>query len=494
MATTITPEKNSTQVGPRGAAAAGKAKRAAPMVHLSVAERVARGKAARNEVPRASHAVFEPPSTRADPVQLLERQAKSRVPELVPIRYGRMLVSPFTFYRGAASIMAHDLAGTPRSGLNVQCCGDAHLSNFGVFASPERQLVFDVNDFDETLPGPWEWDVKRLAVSMLIAARSNGFHAKEQDQIVLDTVSQYRTAMTAFAGMQNLEVWYSHLDIENVLQDYASQFKPKAVKRTEKTLAKARTKDSMTAFSKLTHMVDGKPRIVDQSPLIVPIEQLAADGERDEIVEGLHQLLRDYRQTLEFDRRELLEQFELSDLARKVVGVGSVGTRAYIALMLGRDEQDPLFLQMKEAEASVLEEFLGASDFANHGERVVVGQRLMQANSDIFLGWLHVETGLDGKPRDFYVRQLKDWKGSAEIEQMVPKGMATYGKLCGWTLARAHARSGDRIAIAAYLGNGHSFDRALVEFSKAYADQNERDYQALTDAVNSGKIKAETGL
>ena len=493
MATTTRSRKTGTAVR-RTAAAAGKTKASAAVPHLSVTERVARGKAARQEVPRAGHALFEPLSTRPDPVKLLESQAKSRVPELVPIRYGRMLVSPFTFYRGAALIMAQDLAATPRSGLTAQCCGDAHLSNFGVFASPERALVFDVNDFDETLPGPWEWDVKRLAVSMLIAARSNGFKAKEQDRIVLDTVGQYRTAMASFAGMKDLDVWYAHLDIESVLQDYASQFKPKAVKRTDKQLAKARTKDSMTAFSKLCHTVDGKSRIVDQSPLIVPIDQLEQGETRNETFEGLHQLLRDYRETLEFDRRVLLEQFELADFARKVVGVGSVGTRAYIALLFGRDGQDPLFLQMKEAEASVLEEFLGPSQFSNHGERVVVGQRLMQAVSDIFLGWLHVDFGLDGKPRDFYGRQLKDWKGSAEIEQMVPKGMATYGKLCGWTLARAHARSGDRIAIAAYLGNGDTFDRALVEFSKAYADQNERDYQALNAAVNAGKITVETGL
>jgi uncharacterized protein (DUF2252 family) len=466
----------------------------AAVAHLSVAERVARGRAARKEVPRSTHAVFEPASGRVDPVELLERQAETRVPELVPIRYGRMLVSPFTFYRGAAMIMAHDLAATPRSGLTVQCCGDAHLSNFGVFASPERQLMFDVNDFDETLPGPWEWDVKRLAVSMLIAARDNGFPAKEQDRIVLDTVGEYRTAMAEFAAMKNLDVWYSHLDIESVLADYGSQFKPAAIKRTQKALAKARTKDSMAAFAKLTRVVDGKARIVDQSPLIVPIDQLAQGRERDDIFEELHQLLRDYRETLEFDRRILIEQFDLTDLARKVVGVGSVGTRAWIALLLGRDGQDPLFLQMKEAEASVLEDVLDPSEFSNHGQRVVVGQRLMQATSDIFLGWLHVESGLDGNDRDFYARQLKDWKGSAEIEQMVPKGMATYGKLCGWTLARAHARSGDRIAIAAYLGNGTSFDRAIVEFSKAYAEQNQRDYQALSAAVESGRIAAETGL
>ena len=466
----------------------------AAVPHLSVAERVARGKAARKDVPRASHAQFEPHSTRTDPVELLERQAKTRVPELVPIRYGRMLVSPFTFYRGAAAIMAQDLAATPRSGLTVQCCGDAHLSNFGVFASPERALVFDVNDFDETLPGPWEWDVKRLAVSMVIAARDNGFGAKEQNRVVLDTVGRYRTAMAQFAGMKNLEVWYARLDIQSVVKDFAAQFSPKAVKRTEKTLAKARTKDSMTAFSKLTRIVDGTARIVDESPLIVPIDQLASGAAREEMFEQLHQLLRRYRSTLEFDRRVLLESFELTDFARKVVGVGSVGTRAYIGLMLGRDGQDPLFLQMKEAEASVLEEYLGPSEFSNHGERVVVGQRLMQATSDIFLGWLHTESGLDGKPRDFYGRQLKDWKGSAEIQQMTPEGLATYGKLCGWTLARAHARSGDRIAIAAYLGTSDSFDRAIVEFCDAYANQNELDYRALAEAVNSGQIKAQTGL
>ena len=466
----------------------------AAAAHVSVAERVARGKAARAEVPRSRHAVFEPSSDRVDPVTLLERQAETRIPELVPIRYGRMLVSPFTFYRGAAMIMAQDLGPTPRSGLNVQCCGDAHLSNFGVFASPERRLVFDVNDFDETLPGPWEWDVKRLAVSMLIAARDNGYRTKDEERIVLATVARYRSAMAEFAEMKNLDVWYSRLEIESVLQPLAAQFKKKMVKRTKKALAKARTKDSMTAFSKLTQSVNGEVRIIDQSPLIVPIEKFASGHERDELFEVLHQLLRRYRDTLGFERRALLEQFRLTDFALKVVGVGSVGTRAWIALLIGRDGQDPLFLQMKEAEASVLEETLGPSEFSNHGERVVTGQRLMQATSDIFLGWLHVDSGLDEKPRDFYGRQLKDWKGSAEIEQMVPEGMTTYGTLCGWTLARAHARSGDRIAIAAYLGNGDSFDRAILEFSKAYAEQNERDYQQLAAAIKSGRITAETGL
>jgi uncharacterized protein (DUF2252 family) len=460
---------------------------------LSVAERAALGKAARAETPRASHAAFSPSPHRADPLEVLERQATTRVPELVPIRYGRMLVSPFTFYRGAAMIMAGDLADTPRSGLTVQCCGDAHLSNFGVFASPERQLVFDLNDFDETLPGPWEWDVKRLAVSMLIAAINNGYKIKDQEQAVLATVEAYRNAMRDFAAMNNLDIWYARQDIEGAIEEFRSHLNRKMVKRTKKTLAKARTRDSMYAFSKLTHEVDGQPRIVDQSPLIVPIG-LLANSERDELYEGLDRVLHGYRDTMEFHRRVLLEQFELADVARKVVGVGSVGTRAWIALMVGRDGQDPLFLQVKEAEASVFEEFLGASEFSNHGERVVTGQRIMQAVSDVLLGWFHIESGFDGRPRDFYVRQLKDWKGSAEIEEMVPQGLAMYGELCGWTLARAHARSGDPIAIAAYLGGGSSFDHAILDFSTAYAEQNERDYRELTAAVDAGRLVAQTGL
>jgi len=463
-------------------------------VHLTVDERIARGKAARAEVPRSRHAEYDAPSDRPDPVALLEAQAKTRVPELVPIRYGRMLVSPFTFYRGAAKIMASDLAGTPRSGLNAQCCGDAHLSNFGVFASPERRLVFDINDFDETLPGPWEWDVKRLAASMLIAARDNGYDVKDQDRIVLETVAGYRNALREFAGMSNLEVWYARLEIEPLVAQYRAQFKARMVKRTEKALAKARTRDSMSAFSKLTQQANGTAEIVDESPLIVPLRVLIPGPEQEQMLEWLRGLLRVYRQSLDHDRRVLLEQFHLSDFARKVVGVGSVGTRAWIGLLFGRDGTDPLFLQMKEAEASVLEEYAGKSQFRNHGQRVVNGQRLMQATSDIFLGWVHVKAGLDGVGRDFYGRQLKDWKGSAEIEQMVPEGMAVYGRLCGWTLARAHARSGDRIAIAAYLGNGNAFDRAILDFSRAYADQNDRDYQALVNAVNSGRIAAQTGL
>ena len=461
---------------------------------MSVDERAASGKAARADVPRSSHGEWQPSLTRSDPVALLERQAATRVPELVPTRYGRMLVSPFTFYRGAALIMAEDLAATPRSGLTVQCCGDAHLSNFGVFASPERRLVFDLNDFDETLRGPWEWDVKRLAASMLIAAQDNGFSTRDQEQVVLDTVGEYRTAIRDFAAMNNLDVWYSHLEIERALDRYGAQFKAKRVANVEKQLAKARTKDSMSAFSKLTHEVNGEVRIVDQSPLIVPVTKLAGDNAADEVFEELRELIRVYRASLEPDRRVLLEEFELHDVARKVVGVGSVGTRAWIVLLMGRDSKDPLFLQIKEAQASVLEPYLGASGFSNHGQRVVTGQRLMQATSDIFLGWLHVPAGLDGQARDFYARQLKDWKGSAEVEQMVPKGMAAYGKLCGWTLARAHARSGDRIAIAAYLGGGNAFDRALVDFAKAYAEQNQRDYDELAAALESGRIEAERGL
>ena len=471
---------------------AARKKASKPTPHLTVAERSARGRAARAEVPRSAHAVFEAAPDRPHPVELLERQAATRVPELVPIRYGRMLVSPFTFYRGAALIMAGDLAGTPRSGLTVQCCGDAHLSNFGVFASPERRLVFDINDFDETLPGPWEWDVKRLGASIMIAAQDRGFSLEHQEHAVRETVEQYRTAMARFAGMTSLEVWYAYLDVDSAVAGLAAQFKPRQLERTEQELAKARTRDSISALTKLTHMVDGEPRILADPPLIVPIADLEEDG-GEQLFKQLNERMLKYRSTLQFDRRILLEEFRLSDFARKVVGVGSVGTRAWIALLFGRDQRDPLFLQLKEAESSVLEEFLAPSEFANHGERVVTGQHLMQASSDIFLGWVDV-AGLDGVARDFYVRQLKDWKGSAELEQMSPKGLAAYGRLCGWTLARAHARSGDRIAIAAYLGAGKSFDRAIVQFSAAYAEQNGRDYKALREAVKSGRITARTGV
>ena len=462
--------------------------------HLSVDERVARGKAARSEVPRSSHAAFEPAARRPDPVDLLQSQAESRVPELVPIRYGRMLVSPFTFYRGAALLMASDLAASPRSGLRTQLCGDAHLSNFGVFASPERRLVFDLNDFDETLPGPWEWDVKRLAVSFVVAGRENGYSSKERKMVVLEAVGAYRKAMREFASKRSLDVWYARIEVDQLMSELQGQVKKRQAKNTQKVLAKARTKDSMAAFSKLTRTVDDEPQIVSDPPLIERIEDLSPGAEGEVLQQGLHELLRVYRGTLQSDRRTLLEEFRLVDLARKVVGVGSVGTRAWILLMLGRDDQDPLFLQFKEAQPSVLAEFTAGGEYANHGERVVAGQHLMQASSDIFLGWLHAESGIDGQERDFYGRQLKDWKGSFETEGVLPKGMALYGRVCGWTLARAHARSGDRIAIAAYLGGSDAFDRAVADYSETYADQNERDYKALQQAVEDGRIEARTGL
>jgi uncharacterized protein (DUF2252 family) len=478
-------------------ATTGQKRRSAPRVvpHLTAAERAARGRAARAEVPRSSHADFTPRPGRPDPVELLATQAETRVAELVPIRYGRMMSSAFAFYRGAALIMASDLAGSPQSGLHVQLCGDAHLSNFGVFASPERRLVFDLNDFDETLPGPWEWDVKRLAASFAVAGRENGFSDAERRTIVAEAVGSYRRAMREFAAMRTLDVWYARLEVDQLLAEMRGEMKKGMVRRTEQTLGKARTRDSMAAYSKLTEIVDGESRIAADPPLIVPVRDLTdLPNGQEQLVEALHETLRRFRESLQNDRRVLLEQFRLVDLAHKVVGVGSVGTRAWIALMVGRDGEDPLFLQFKEAQSSVLEGFTAASAYKNHGERVVSGQRLMQASSDIFLGWFTVDQGLDGRSRDFYGRQLKDWKGSYDASAAVPKGMALYARICGWTLARAHARSGDRIAIGAYLGSGDAFDRAIAEFSEAYADQNARDHEALTAAAAQGRITARTDV
>ena len=462
---------------------------------LTPAERAERGKQARAGVPRDTHAVFDPPPDRADPVGLLEEQSKSRVPELVPVRYGRMMVSPFTYYRGAALPIATDLATTPVSGLAVQACGDAHLSNFGIFGSPERLLVFDVNDFDETVPGPWEWDVKRLAASLEVAGRGNGFGGKDRRQIVAATVASYRRAMRNFAGMTNLDVWYAHADVDQLQAQFQAQEKKRQRKAVDKGLAKARTRDSMQEVAKLTHLAGGRPRIIADPPLIVPIADLAPKQlDRTGMETQLSDLIASYRRTLQTDRRFLLETFGFADMARKVVGVGSVGTRCWIVLMLGRDESDPLFLQVKEADKSVLAAFAGASKYTNQGQRVVAGQRLMQASSDIFLGWQRIAAGLDGKPHDFYVRQLRDWKYSIDIEDLVPPGMRTYGEMCGWALARAHACSGDRIAIAAYLGGSDVFDQAITRFAAAYADQNERDHQSLVNAVASGRITAEPDM
>jgi uncharacterized protein (DUF2252 family) len=461
---------------------------AAPVRHVPE-ERAARGKAARGAVPRSSHAGWTAPADRPDPIGILEAQATSRVADLVPIRYGRMVSSPFAFYRGAAAIMASDLAATPRSGIKVQTCGDAHVSNFGLFGSPERELVFDINDFDETLPGPWEWDVKRLAASLAIAGRGNGFSAKRRREVVLRATAGYRTAMREFAGMRNLEVWYAHARVQEGLPRLRAMLDAKSLKEAERLVGKARTKDSMQAFEKLTHVVEGERRIISTPPLVVPVEELFAEEVVKPLYESFHSLLRTYRRSLLGDRRHLLESFRFSHIARKVVGVGSVGTRAWILLMLGRDDQDPLFLQAKEAQASVLEPFVGKSHYAQHGQRVVEGQRLMQAASDIFLGWERF-TGPDGVARDFYLRQLRDWKGSWAPEAMIPEVMGVYGELCGWTLARAHARSGDRIAISSYLGSSDSFDRAIADFSEAYADQNERDHDALTYAIKTGKVEA----
>jgi uncharacterized protein (DUF2252 family) len=449
---------------------------------------MARGKDARAVAPLESHAEFRPGRGR-DPVGLLLGQAASRVPELVPVRHGRMLVSPFTFYRGAALPMAADLVGTPAAGLTVQLCGDAHLSNFGAFASPARTLVFDVNDFDETLPGPFEWDVKRLAASLAVAARDNGFTAKDSRKMVLAAAEGYRTAMRGFAEQSFLDVWYAHLDIEPAIRELKSQIKAKRLKEFEKLLAKAHTKDSTQALAKLTTEVDGRRRIIADPPTIVPIEELFADVQADAIYEQVGAVLAKYRRTLQSDRRHLLKKFTLVHVARKVVGVGSVGTRAWIVLMDAADGVEPLVLQAKEAQPSVLAEFAGRSQYRNEGERVVAGQHLMQAQSDIFLGWTRV-SGPDGVDRDFYVRQLRDWKFSVPIEVMLPAGLTVYARLCGWTLARAHARSGDRFALAAYLGGSRKFDYAIADFAETYADQNELDYAAFQAAVKDGKAEA----
>jgi len=461
--------------------------------YRSAQERAELGKSVRARVPRGGHAELSVESDRPDPIALLEEQAVTRVPELVPIRYGRMLQSPFAFFRGAALVMASDLARTPRTDFIVQACGDAHMSNFGVFGTPERHLVFDVNDFDETLPGPWEWDVKRLAVSLAVAARCREFSPKVRRKIVLAAVATYRQAMREFAQMRNIDVWYARLDIDQVMSELGSHLRAVTRQRTEAALAKARTHDSLQALAKLTEIVDGQHRVISNPPLIVPLEEILPDKEADAVYEQIRQLLDDYRRTLPASLRTLLDQYELVHMARKVVGVGSVGTRSWILLLQGRDSGDPLFLQAKQAQPSVLERFVEKSEFTNQGARVVAGQQAMQASSDIFLGWGRDEAIMSSEI-DFYFRQLRDWKGSINIDQMEPFGMAPYAQLCGWTLARAHARSGDRIAIASYLGGGKCFDEAIATFSEDYADLNQRDYERLQQAVAEGSVVALEGL
>jgi len=508
------------------------------VAHLTLDERRARGSRAADQTPPSSHFGWQPAEDRPDPVALLEEQNLTREPDLVPVRHGRMMVSPFTFYRGAARIMAADLKDTPVAGLDAQLCGDAHLSNFGMFASPERALVFDLNDFDETLPGPFEFDVKRMAASFLIAGRNNGFSKADARAATLASVMSYREAMADFAQMPTMEIWYAHFDedrfraiVRDALAEVSGPVKEpaggkdkkakadkaakpdkkakaatkkeqkaaeqaeivrQAARRAEKAVEKAHTRDSVQALSKLAELVDGQYRIISQPPVIVPGRDLAATYglSPDEVMPAIHEQFRAYRATLQDDRRRLLEKFEIVDAARKVVGVGSVGTRAFIVLLQGRDQQDPLFLQIKEATSSVLEAYLPKSRYRQHGARVVQGQRMMQATSDIFLGWTK---GLD-VTRNFYWRQLRDMKGSAVIEAMAPVTLRYYAQLCGWTMARAHARSGDPVAMAAYLGRDDAFERSITDFSERYADQNEKDYEEFAGAVRSGRLQAVEGV
>jgi uncharacterized protein (DUF2252 family) len=455
-------------------------------------ERIAHGRAARASVPRSSHAEL-PLSGRPDPLELLAEQAKTRLPELLPIRYGRMAASPFGFFRGAALVMAVDLARTPITGIRAQLCGDAHLKNFGLFATPERNLVFDANDFDETLPGPWEWDLKRLVASVELACREDGFAESDRRSCVQGVARAYRQAMGEFARQRNLEVWYAHLDAQSALAQYRRLLQPKLLKRKKRAIAKARRRDSLHAFERLTQMVDGERHILSRPPLLVPDRELMDHAGAIRLEHDFQDAIGRYMGTLAYNRQTLFRQFRFVELARRVVGVGSVGTRCWIALLVGIDSNDPLVLQIKEAQASVLERFAGASAYPNHGERVVKGQRLMQAHGDILLGWTTV-TEPDGTPRDYYLRQLRDWKGTFPIEEMGPSAMAAYSRMCAWTLARAHARTSDRISIAAYLGPGEVFDRALAKFAQAYADQTERDHEVLTSAIRSGRIAAEMGV
>jgi uncharacterized protein (DUF2252 family) len=453
--------------------ASGRTRESAPLTRQ---ERAERGRALRAVVPRTSHADFEAGFRRSDPLALLESDDEARIPELLPIRYGRMAASPFTYFRGAALPMASDLAGTVDTGLTVQSCGNAHLANFGLYGSSDRNLCFDINHFDETLPAPWEWDVKRLATSVEIIGRNNDYPSRVRRKIVVAAVTAYRHAMRELASWTALDVWHSPANLAPMREQFASM----------------QPEDDLGALGRLVGVKHGVPKIIAKPPLIVPLDELAEpDTDVGEDTTSLHGLLRAYRRSLEPERRVLYDQYRLVDVARTVVGVGGVGTRSWLVLMLGDDQQDPLFLQAKEVGPSALETFTKPSEFDNAGRRVVVGQRLMQAVGDMFLGWVRVHSGDDGRTRDFYVRQLRDWRGQVAIETMAPTTMQAYGELCGWTVARAHARSGDRVAIAAYLGSGDAFEHAVREFTVAYADQNERDHANLVEAIKRGRIRAE---
>lgn len=457
----------------------------------TVTDRRQAGKAVRKRVKRSDHGAWEPPPDRPDPVALIAGQETTRVPELLPLRHERMLASPFTFFRGAALLMASDLAPLPRTDLTVQLCGDAHLSNFGIYAAPDRRLVFSLNDFDESLAGPFEWDVKRLAASFAVAGRARGFGASDRAGIVRTATKAYREAMADFADRRALDVWYARIDVEDILERHGDEASKKQRRSFQKVITKAQSKNSLRAAGKLTHTVDGRLQFKADPPLLVPVEDLLGDDDALDLAQAIGSVLDEYLASLAHDRRHLLKGFHYVHLARKVVGVGSVGTRAWVLLLQGRHDDDPLLLQFKEAQASVLEEFLGPSELANHGERVVSGQRLMQSASDILLGWVRT-AGIDGVQRDFYVRQLWDEKGSADIDKMKPASMGVYAQLCGWTLARAHARSGDAAAIAGYLGSGKTFDKAMAVFAEDYADQNDRDHAAVQAAVQDGRLAAPT--
>lgn len=475
------------QRGPAGA-------EAAPPRHPTATERAARGLAARKVLPPGEHSELVRPVARSSPVAVLLAQATTRVPDLVPVRHARMVASPFSFFRGAAALMARDLAAAPTTDLTVQLCGDAHLSNFGVFGTPERRLIFDINDFDETLPGPWEWDVKRLAASIAVAGRENGLDDRARRRAVRAAVDRYQQAMARLATMRELDVWYYRVDVDELVEILRKQFSKQRGKQLDRNVAKARRNDSLRAFGKLTEVVDGRRRIKADPPLLVPIGDLLPGVARHRLESEIKGLLTSYSESLLPDRRLLLSKFRFVDMARKVVGVGSVGTRCWIVLLEGRDANDPLFLQVKEAQESVLAPHVPRSEQqgrpTNQGERVVAGQRVMQAASDTFLGWDRA-TGIDGAQRDFYFRQLRDQKGSAVVETMGPKTLRVYGELCGGTLARAHARSGDAIAIAAYLGDDTAFSKAVADFAEKYADLNERDHAEVVEAVRAGRLPAD---